>query len=853
MKKLDVYLQEIKRQKISVDDLQHAAEILAATPQLPAELENPDLTREKREDLVRSLFPLAVRGIIEVLAQDQTMKMMPDLIKEAETFEKPDKYLRCVLEYVKEPDEKQAAGIRKFLSEKYPGRELRIVKEEKPELGSGFILRVGSEEYDWSTEGRKRALADKLKNLVKEPDSGDFLTQKGIIGILKGNLDGIDISAREIGTVSRVGDGIAYVDGIDHAMYGEIVAFDGDVRGMVQDIRSKEIGCILFGHANTIGEGSRAMRTGKMAGIPVGEGFLGRVVDALGNPIDNKGEIEAAGYRPVESPAPGIIERQSVDTPMETGILSIDSMFPIGRGQRELIIGDRQTGKTSIAVDTMLNQKGKDVICIYVAIGQKASTVSRLVHTLEKHGAMEYSIVLAATASDPASLQYIAPYAGTALAEYFMHQGKDVLIVYDDLSKHAVAYRALSLLMERSPGREAYPGDVFYLHSRLLERSARLSDELGGGSITALPIVETQAGDVSAYIPTNVISITDGQIFLESSLFFEGMRPAVNVGLSVSRVGGAAQTKAMKKAAGSVRIDLAQYREMEVFTQFSSDLDPATKAQLTYGSGLMELLKQPLEHPLSMEEQVVILYAATSHLLVDIPKEKLKTFQGGLYEYMRSSYPQVGLKRYFADGAEGDYFFLMDEAHNLVSRAREMYSASIIKEEVLLTKKVLGHRAPALGRQLTRLNKALLEMKRECGGYQVITDAGHLVPVLNSVFGEMEKYLEKPGEEDGRDTILDFYFSVRHFLNMYERVDEHYRFTRNFCHPANLSSGFIVSIRLKIWHSACRRERRRFFSRQHFCRSGITGCFCQIRRRTIQSTCRPRFHRSSVFCWRRRM
>ena len=642
MKKLDVYLQEIKRQKISVDDLQHAAEILAATPQLPAELENPDLTREKREDLVRSLFPLAVRGIIEVLAQDQTMKMMPDLIKEAEAFEKPDKYLRCVLEYVKEPDEKQAAGIRKFLSEKYPGRELRIVKEEKPELGSGFILRVGSEEYDWSTEGRKRALADKLKNLAKEPDSGDFLTQKGIIGILKGNLDGIDISVREIGTVSRVGDGIAYVDGIDHAMYGEIVAFDGDVRGMVQDIRSKEIGCILFGHANTIGEGSRAMRTGKMAGIPVGEGFLGRVVDALGNPIDNKGEIEAAGYRPVESPAPGIIERQSVDTPMETGILSIDSMFPIGRGQRELIIGDRQTGKTSIAVDTMLNQKGKDVICIYVAIGQKASTVSRLVHTLEKHGAMEYSIVLAATASDPASLQYIAPYAGAALAEYFMHQGKDVLIVYDDLSKHAVAYRALSLLMERSPGREAYPGDVFYLHSRLLERSARLSDELGGGSITALPIVETQAGDVSAYIPTNVISITDGQIFLESSLFFEGMRPAVNVGLSVSRVGGAAQTKAMKKAAGSVRIDLAQYREMEVFTQFSSDLDPATKAQLTYGSGLMELLKQPLEHPLSMEEQVVILYAATSHLLVDIPKEKLKTFQGGLYEYMRSSYPQVG-------------------------------------------------------------------------------------------------------------------------------------------------------------------------------------------------------------------
>ena len=642
MKKIDVYLQEIKRQKISADDLQHAAEILSATPQLQTELENPDLTHEKREKLIQSLFPLAVRGIIEVMSQDQTLNEISELIKEAEMLEKPDKYLKCVLEYVKEPDEKQTAGIKYFLEKKYPGKNLRFTKRENPELGSGFILRVGSEEYDWSTEGRKRALSDKLKSMAKEPDSGNFLTQKGVIGILKGNLDGIDVSAREIGTVSRVGDGIAYVDGIDHAMYGEIIAFDGNVRGMVQDIRAKEIGCILFGHANAIGEGSRAMRTGNMAGIPVGEGFLGRVVDALGNPIDNKGDIDAAGYRPIESPAPGIIDRKSVDTPMETGILSIDSMFPIGRGQRELIIGDRQTGKTSIAVDTMLNQKGKNVICIYVAIGQKASTVSRLVHTLEKHGAMEYSIVLSASASDSASLQYIAPYAGTALAEYFMYQGRDVLIVYDDLSKHAVAYRALSLLMERSPGREAYPGDVFYLHSRLLERSARLSDELGGGSITALPIVETQAGDVSAYIPTNVISITDGQIFLESSLFFEGMRPAVNVGLSVSRVGGAAQTKAMKKAAGSIRIDLAQYREMEVFTQFSSDLDPATKAQLAYGSGIMELLKQPLEHPLSMEEQVVILYAATSHLLTDIPKESLKTFQGELYDFIRSSYPQIG-------------------------------------------------------------------------------------------------------------------------------------------------------------------------------------------------------------------
>ena len=465
-----------------------------------------------------------------------------------------------------------------------------------------------------------------------------------IISIIQSEIENFDFDteSRETGEVIYVGDGIATIYGIDHAMYGEIVVFDNGVKGMVQDIRQNEIGVILFGRDHGIHEGTKVVRTKKKAGIPVGEGFIGRIINALGEPIDGKGDIKEEDYRPIENEAPGIVDRKSVDTPLETGILSIDSMFPIGRGQRELIIGDRQTGKTSIATDTIINQKGKDVICIYVAIGQKASTVAKIVSTLTKHGAMDYSIVLSSTASDPASLQYIAPYAGTAMAEHFMHQGKDVLIVYDDLSKHAVAYRALSLLLERSPGREAYPGDVFYLHSRLLERSSRLSDELGGGSITALPIIETQAGDVSAYIPTNVISITDGQIFLESDLFFSGMRPAVNVGLSVSRVGGAAQTKAMKKAAGSIRIDLAQYREMEVFTQFSSDLDETTKAQLQYGKCLMELLKQPLEHPLSMEEQVVILYAATSHLLVDIPKEKLKTFQGGLYEYMRSSYPQVG-------------------------------------------------------------------------------------------------------------------------------------------------------------------------------------------------------------------
>ena len=401
------------------------------------------------------------------------------------------------------------------------------------------------------------------------------INSEEVISILKTEIENFDLEFKEheVGTVIWVGDGIATIYGIEHAMYGEIVIFENGVKGMVQDIQRDQIGCIILGRDNGIKEGTKVTRTKKMAGIPVGEAYLGRIVDALGAPIDGKGPIAAKDYRPIEHEAPGIVDRKSVDQPLETGILSIDSMFPIGRGQRELIIGDRQTGKTSIAIDTILNQKGKDVICIYVAIGQKASTVAKIVNTLQKHDALDYSIVLSATASDSASLEYIAPYSGTALAEYFMYQGKDVLIVYDDLSKHAVAYRALSLLLERSPGREAYPGDVFYLHSRLLERSSKLSEELGGGSITALPIIETQAGDVSAYIPTNVISITDGQIFLESDLFFSGMRPAVNVGLSVSRVGGAAQTKAMKKASGTIRIDLAQFREMEVFTQFSSDLD----------------------------------------------------------------------------------------------------------------------------------------------------------------------------------------------------------------------------------------------------------------------------------------
>lgn len=470
-----------------------------------------------------------------------------------------------------------------------------------------------------------------------------FISSEEIISILQEEIEQYDNAGREqeVGSVIWVGDGIATIYGMAHAMYGEILLFENGVKGMVQDIRRDQIGCIILGKDTGIREGTKVTRTKKRAGVPVGANYLGRVVNALGAPIDGKGEIKEEGYRALEQEAPGIVERQSVKQPMETGILAIDSMFPIGRGQRELIIGDRQTGKTSIAVDTILNQKGKDMICIYVAIGQKASTVAKLVNTLEKHGALSYSIVMSATASESASLQYIAPYAGTALAEHFMHQGKDVLIVYDDLSKHAVAYRALSLLLERSPGREAYPGDVFYLHSRLLERSSKLSEEQGGGSITALPIIETQAGDVSAYIPTNVISITDGQIFLESDLFFSGMRPAVNVGLSVSRVGGAAQTRAMKKASGTIRLDLAQYREMEVFTQFSSDLDDATKEQLRHGKGLMELLKQPLCQPMSLAEQVITLTAANKRLFLDVEIKELKQFQEELLQYFRTEHREL--------------------------------------------------------------------------------------------------------------------------------------------------------------------------------------------------------------------
>ncbi|MCD8368408.1 MAG: F0F1 ATP synthase subunit alpha [Clostridiales bacterium] len=540
------------------------------------------------------------------------------------------------LTYVTKPTEAQLAGIRAFAQRRCRQGEIDLTLKEDPSLGSGFLLTVGDEEFDWSTQGRLKQLREKLETAY-------IPNNDNLISILKTQLEQFDLTAKytEVGTVKTVGDGIATISGIDHAAYGEIILFDTGTKGMVQEIRRDEIGAILFGNDRDIHEGSRVARTGKNAGVSVGRGYLGRVVNALGAPIDGGGDILTDGYYPIESPAPGIVERQSVNRPLETGILAIDSMFPIGRGQRELIIGDRQTGKTSLALDTILNQKGKDVICIYVAIGQKSSTIARIVDILRRNDALSYSIVVAATASDSAPLQYIAPYAGTAIGEYFMHSGQDVLMVYDDLSKHAVAYRTLSLLLERSPGREAYPGDVFYLHSRLLERSAQMSEENGGGSITALPIIETQAGDVSAYIPTNVISITDGQIFLESDLFFAGQRPAVNVGLSVSRVGGAAQTKAMKTATGSIRIDLAQYREMEIFTQFSSDLDDTTKRQLVYGEGLMELLKQPLYHPLSMADQVITLVAALNQAFLEVPLKDIKGMQAQMLDWFHTQHGEV--------------------------------------------------------------------------------------------------------------------------------------------------------------------------------------------------------------------
>ena len=629
------YAKEMKRLSVSPEDVKQTVELLEALPQVKVDFENPTVELEKKIHLIEMIFPKQIRDFLELLCDHHDFNLFSEIVEAYhEELRKVENNpnLAVQISYVVPPTDDQLNKMKEFLKEKCHADALDVTLKEDKNLLGGFIIRAGNEEYDWSMRGRLQQIERSMKENVAAADN-----MNDIITILKTEIDesAFDTSKREVGNVTWIGDGIVTIKGIDHAMYGEIVIFDTGVKGMVQDIRRNEIGCILFGRDTGMKEGTRVIRSGKRAGIPVGEGFLGRVINALGEPIDGKGEIPSVDYRPIENDAPSIVDRKSVSVPMETGILAIDSMFPIGRGQRELIIGDRQTGKTSIAMDAILNQKGKDVICIYVAIGQKASTIAKLVRTLEVHDALSYTTVVSATASDPASLQYIAPYSGTSLAEYFMYKGKDVLIVYDDLSKHAVAYRALSLLLERSPGREAYPGDVFYLHSRLLERSSRLTPEAGGGSITALPIIETQAGDVSAYIPTNVISITDGQIFLESSLFFSGQRPAVNVGLSVSRVGGAAQTKAMKKAAGSIRIDLAQFREMEVFTQFSSDLDDSTKQQLEYGKGLMEILKQPLGRPLSMAEQVITLCAANNKLFMGIPTKNVKKFQMDMLDYVR--------------------------------------------------------------------------------------------------------------------------------------------------------------------------------------------------------------------------
>ncbi len=582
------------------------------------------------EGMLSFLKELCSKGNIEDL--EEICEAYYDL------YDKEHNIIHATLTYAEENLEAIKAKAQEELQKFYPTPQFIIEEKRDDSLLGGYKLSFDGHEYDASYAKQLDMMQKKIIDSVGTIDSSD------IISLIKSEIENFDEKAEnlESGQVIWVGDGIVTVHGIDHAVYGEVVQFENGVKGMVQDIRQNEIGIILFGRDTGIFEGTKVYRTGKRAGVPVGNAFCGRVVNALGEPIDGLGEIAEEGYLPVEQEAPGIIDRKSVDTPMATGILSIDSMFPIGRGQRELIIGDRQTGKTSIATDTIINQKGNGVICVYVAIGQKASTVAKVVSTLKKHDAMDYSIVVASTASDPAPLQYIAPYAGTSIAEFFMHQGKDVLIVYDDLSKHAVAYRAISLLLERSPGREAYPGDVFYLHSRLLERSSRLSDELGGGSITALPIIETQSGDVSAYIPTNVISITDGQIYLESNLFNEGQRPAVNVGLSVSRVGGAAQTKAMKKASGTIRIDLAQYREMEVFTQFASDLDDATKAQLAHGKALMELLKQPLSSPLSLKEQILTLVMATHGIFDHVPVAEIKKTQGELLEHFDSVHGKIG-------------------------------------------------------------------------------------------------------------------------------------------------------------------------------------------------------------------
>ena len=631
--------------------LKESAQALVSDTMLWPALNGTGATREEKEELIRTAPMLAgkeqLTAFVLLLLEQGTLDSLPAILRELRQLELAAQGgAVCVVTCARQPDEATLEDLRRAVC-RLRGLE-RVVLQIKidPAILGGFRLEVQGVVYDRSVRGRLERLVEGLKSKIQGFEVEDGSDMGSLVQNLKTRIQDFQSvgEVQEIGRILSVGDGIAQIQGLDRAVYGELVEFETGVQGMVMDLSRNSVGCVLLGQEAGLREGSIVTRTGRPADVPVGEAMLGRVVDALGQPLDGMGPIRTTETRPIEHEASGVISREPVNAPLQTGILAIDAMIPIGRGQRELLIGDRQTGKTAIAVDTILNQKGEDVICIYVAIGQKASSVARVRDTLQKHGAMDYSIIVSATASDPAPLQYIAPYAGAAMGEYFMSQGKDVLIVYDDLSKHAVAYRALSLLLKRSPGREAYPGDVFYLHSRLLERACRLTQEYGGGSMTAIPIIETQAGDVSAYIPTNVISITDGQIYLETDLFFAGQRPAVNVGLSVSRVGGAAQTRAIKRTAGTMRIDLARFRELEIFTQFSSDLDQATQKTLDHGKHLLELLKQPLYQPMSVSRQAVLLYIGTNGLLDDVPVEQVREFASGFADRIELEHRELALE-----------------------------------------------------------------------------------------------------------------------------------------------------------------------------------------------------------------
>lgn len=624
---------------VAHDDIREITDIWNNSEELRSSMLSSTVTDEEKERIADRAFSPAGAACIKMLLHKGALNELPAVVREYEKLKlKQQGAVVCQLYCAQKPSEELTAQFREVIRKKLGCNEVVLDIRIDPSLIGGYVLNADGKTYDKSV---KNALKGLQKDLAKRAASEN--AGSDIVSMIKEEIADFEVKleVNEGGSVLSIHDGIVNCFGLEKVMFGELVEFDTGVKGIVQNITKDYVGVVLLGSDRGLYEGSKVVRTGKRAGVPVGEEMIGRVVDALGAPIDGKGSINAADFFPVEAEAAGVCIRKSVSEPLQTGILAIDSMFPIGRGQRELIIGDRQTGKTSIAVDTMINQKGQDMICIYVAIGQKASTVAKVVNDLKKHGAMDYTIVVASLASDLAPLQWMAPYSGTAIAEYFMKQGRDVLIVYDDLSKHAVAYRTMSLLLERSPGREAFPGDVFYLHSRLLERSSRLDDEHGGGSISALPIIETQAGDVSAYIPTNVISITDGQIFLETQLFNSGMRPAVNVGLSVSRVGGAAQTKAMKKVSGTLRMDLAQYREMGVFTQFSSELDKATKDLLDFGDRLMELLKQPLCQPFKMHEQVILLLAAGRKQMQDVPVAEIKPFAKRLLQFIEEEHKEL--------------------------------------------------------------------------------------------------------------------------------------------------------------------------------------------------------------------